>query len=68
MPLESRKSALSCDLSTLTATGDAEIYVYFEKNVAHPEWLSRIPDPNWSILDPGSKRERIPDLDPQKGI
>ncbi len=42
MPLESRKSALSCDLSTLTATGEAEIHVYFESSVAHPGCLSRI--------------------------
>jgi hypothetical protein len=68
MPLESRKSALSCDLSTLTATGDAEIHLSFKGTVADPECLSQIPDQNLSIPNPGSKTDRIPDLDPQKGI
>jgi hypothetical protein len=65
MPLESRKSALSCDLSTLTATGDAEIrYMSILKAVL----LIRdvYPGPNLSIPDPGSKKNRIPDLDPQE--
>ncbi len=70
MPLESRKSALSCDLSTLTATGDAEIHVYFESSVADPKWLFL--DPNLTIRIQGQKetgsRDRIPNLDPQQGI
>jgi hypothetical protein len=35
-------------------------------SVADPKCLSRIPDPNFSIPDPGSKRFLIPNPDPHK--
>jgi hypothetical protein len=37
-------------------------------SVADPGCLSRIPDTNNSIPDPGSKRLRIPDLDPHRRL
>ncbi len=37
------------------------IYTVLISSVADPGCLSRIPDPNFSIQDPGSKKFWIPD-------
>jgi hypothetical protein len=56
MPLESRKSALSCDLSTLTATGDAEIHVTLKAVM-----LIRNVYPGSEFIRPESRVKKGPD-------
>jgi hypothetical protein len=63
---------------TVTKISDNEIIEVFSNlqllqntlviSVADPGCLSRIPDPNFSIPDSGSKRFRIPDRDPHPRI
>jgi hypothetical protein len=45
---------------------EIHVFVWFFSSVSDPGCLFRIPDPNFYISDPGSKRSWIPAPDPHK--